>query len=97
MPACFAPSWNTAAARDAARKAYDGGERSAEVLRARMQEVMDAEPMARIDYLSVADAQSLVELQRVSGPALALVAVGVSRLGRRQGGPVAATQPPLVS
>ena len=63
----------------AARKAYDGGERSAEVLRARMQEVMDAEPMARIDYLSVADAHSLVELQRVSGPALALVAGWIGR------------------
>ncbi len=55
------------------------GERSAEVLRARMQEVMDAEPMARIDYLSVADAQSLAELQRVSGPALALVAGWIGR------------------
>jgi pantoate--beta-alanine ligase len=66
----------------AARKAYDGGERSAEVLRARMQEVMAAEPMARIDYLSVADAHSLAELQRVSGPALALVAgwIGGTRL-----------------
>jgi pantoate--beta-alanine ligase len=63
----------------AARKAYDGGERSAEVLRARMQEVMDAEPMARIDYLSVADAHSLAELQRVSGPALALVAGWIGR------------------
>jgi pantoate--beta-alanine ligase len=63
----------------AARTAYDGGERSAEVLRARMQEVMAAEPMARIDYLSVADAQSLAELQRVSGPALALVAGWIGR------------------
>jgi pantoate--beta-alanine ligase len=35
--------------------------------------------MARIDYLSVADAQSLVELQRVSGPALALVAGWIGR------------------
>jgi pantoate--beta-alanine ligase len=63
----------------AARTAYDGGERSAEVLRARMQEVMAAEPMARIDYLSVADAHSLAELQRVSGPALALVAGWIGR------------------
>jgi pantoate--beta-alanine ligase len=63
----------------AARTAYDGGERSAEVLRARMQEVMDAEPMARVDYLSVADAHSLAELQRVSGPALALVAGWIGR------------------
>lgn len=66
-------------ALSAARKAYGGGERSAEVLRARMMEVIGAEPMARPDYVSVADAHSLAELQRVSGPALALVAVWIGR------------------
>jgi pantoate--beta-alanine ligase len=64
---------------EAARRAYDAGERSAEVLRARMEEVIAAEPMARPDYISVADAHSLVELQRVSGPALALVAAWIGR------------------
>ena len=64
---------------EAARRAYDAGERSAEVLRARMEEVIAAEPMARPDYVSVADAQTLAELQRVSGPALALVAAWVGR------------------
>jgi pantoate--beta-alanine ligase len=63
----------------AAQRAYDAGERSAEVLRARMEEVIDAEPMARADYVSVADAHSLAELQRVSGPALALVAAWIGR------------------
>lgn len=67
------------AALNAARAAYDAGERSAEVLRARMTEVIAAESMARPDYVSVADAASLVELQRVSGPALALVAVWIGR------------------
>jgi pantoate--beta-alanine ligase len=66
-------------ALSAARAAYDAGERSAEVLRARMEEVLAAEPMARPDYVSVADAGSLAELQRVSGPALALVAAWVGR------------------
>jgi pantoate--beta-alanine ligase len=65
------------AAVNAARAAYDAGERSAEVLRARMTDVIAAESMARPDYISVADAASLVELQRVSGPALALVAVWI--------------------
>lgn len=63
----------------AARKSYEAGERSAEVLRARMQEVISAEPIARQDYVSVADAHSLAELQRVSGPALALVAAWIGR------------------
>jgi len=58
----------------AARAAYDDGERSAEVLRARMTDVLAAEPMARVDYAAVADATTLAELQRVSGPALAMVA-----------------------
>lgn len=65
------------AALSAARAAYDAGERSAEVLRARMTDLIAAESMARPDYISVADAGSLVELQRVSGPALALVAVWI--------------------
>jgi pantoate--beta-alanine ligase len=67
------------AALTAARKAYDGGERSAEVLRWKMSDALAAESMARIDYVSVADADSLVELQRISGPALALLAVWIGR------------------
>jgi pantoate--beta-alanine ligase len=64
-------------ALSAAKEAYDGGERSAEVLRWRMTDVLSKEPRARIDYISVADAASLAELQRVTGPALALIAVGI--------------------
>ena len=63
----------------AAKHAYDAGERSAEVLRWRMTDVLSREPRARIDYVSVADASTLAELQRVSGPALALIAVGIGR------------------
>jgi pantoate--beta-alanine ligase len=66
-------------ALNAARTAYEGGERSAEVLRWRMTDVLAAEHRARIDYVSVADATTLAELQRVSGPALALVAVWIGR------------------
>ncbi len=66
-------------ALNAARAAYDAGERSAEVLRWRMTDAINAEPKARIDYVSVADADSLAELQRVSGPALALLAVWIGR------------------
>jgi pantoate--beta-alanine ligase len=74
------------AALRAAKKAYDAGERSAEVLRARMTDAVAAEPMARPDYISVADAESLAELQRISGPALALVAawIGGTRLADNQ-------------
>lgn len=67
------------AAISAAEGAYDAGERSAEVLRARMTDAIGAESMARLDYVSVADAATLVELRRVTGPALALVAAWVGR------------------
>jgi pantoate--beta-alanine ligase len=66
-------------ALNAAKAAYDAGERSAEVLRWRMSDVLASEPRARIDYVSVADAETLGELQRVSGPALALVAAWIGR------------------
>jgi pantoate--beta-alanine ligase len=70
------------AALAAAEAAYVKGVRSAEVLRARMTEIIAAERLARIDYVSVADAESLAELDWISGPALALVAVriGATRL-----------------
>jgi len=66
-------------ALNAARAAYDAGERSAEVLRWRMTDVLAGEPKARVDYVSIADATSLAELQRISGPALALLAVWIGR------------------
>ena len=65
------------AALNAARAAYNAGERSAEVLRARMTDLIAAESMARPDSISVADAASLIELQRVTGPALAMLAVWI--------------------
>ena len=37
-----------------------------------MTDVLSREPKARVDYVSVADAATLAELQRVTGPALAL-------------------------
>lgn len=66
-------------ALSAAQASYEAGERSAEVLRWRMTDVISREPMARPDYVSVADADSLAELQRVTGRALALVAVWIGR------------------
>jgi pantoate--beta-alanine ligase len=62
-----------------AKEAYDAGERSAEVLRWRMTDALSREPKARVDYVSVADAATLAELQRVTGPALALIAVWIGR------------------
>lgn len=70
------------AAVAAAEAAYDGGERSAEVLRARMTDCIGAERLARVDYVSVADTESLAELTRLDRPAVAMTAawIGHTRL-----------------
>jgi pantoate--beta-alanine ligase len=62
----------------AARARWEGGERSGERLRAAMRETLAAEPLARPDYVSVADGTTLAELDQVTGPALLSLAV---RLG----------------
>jgi len=66
----------------AARDAYDGGEREADVLRALMAETLAIEPLAQVEYVSVADALTLAELRRIEGPALFSMAVvlGTTRL-----------------
>jgi pantoate--beta-alanine ligase len=66
----------------AARVAWEGGERSADSLRRRMLATLAAEPLARVDYVSCADATTLAELDRADGPALLSLAVriGATRL-----------------
>jgi pantoate--beta-alanine ligase len=66
----------------AARTAYDDGEREGTVLRGLMEEVLAIEPLAQVEYVSVADALTLQELQRIEGPALFSMAVvfGTTRL-----------------
>jgi pantoate--beta-alanine ligase len=40
-----------------------------------MRSTLAAEPLARIDYVSVADGQTLRELDRIEGPAILSLAV----------------------
>jgi pantoate--beta-alanine ligase len=65
-----------------ARARWEAGERSAEVLRDAMREALTAEPLADVEYVSVADGGTLRELDRVDGPALLSLAVrfGSTRL-----------------
>ena len=66
----------------AAREAWGGGERSAETIRRAMRDVLASEPLADVDYVSVADGRTLAELEAIDGPALASMAVrfGTTRL-----------------
>lgn len=59
----------------AARDRWVEGERSAEVLRRSMRAVLDGEALATVDYVSVADANTLDELDAVDRPALLSMAV----------------------
>jgi pantoate--beta-alanine ligase len=53
-----------------AAAALRGGQRNAEALRAAMRATLESEPLALIDYVSVADPRTLEELERVEGEAL---------------------------
>jgi pantoate--beta-alanine ligase len=66
----------------AAQAAWSGGERSGDALRATMREVLAAEPLANVAYVSIADGTTLAELDRIDGPALASLAArfGATRL-----------------
>jgi len=59
----------------AARSVWEAGERDADRLRAAMRQVLATEPLADVDYVSVADADDLRELERVDRRALVSLAV----------------------
>ncbi len=59
----------------AAQSAYHNGERDAEALRRLMRETIEAEPLARLQYVSCADYDTLTELESVTGKTLLSMAV----------------------
>jgi pantoate--beta-alanine ligase len=69
-------------ALSATRSAYDSGERAAGKLRAIVRDVVVAEPLAKLQYISCTDYDSLEELETLDGKALLSMAVfmGKTRL-----------------
>jgi pantoate--beta-alanine ligase len=65
-----------------AREGWEAGERSAEALRETMRAELAGEPLADVDYVSVADGTTLAEADVVEGPAPLSLAVrfGTTRL-----------------
>ena len=63
-----------------AEELYAGGERSAERIRQEMTALIKKQPLANIDYVSVADAKTLDELDTVNSPALVSLAVRVGKV-----------------
>jgi pantoate--beta-alanine ligase len=69
-------------ALSAAQAKFDAGERDADVLRAAISSTLAAEPLAREEYVSAADPETLAELTQVEGGALLSLAarIGQTRL-----------------
>ncbi len=84
------------------RRRFEAGERDAETLRTLMRDVLATEPGIEIDYVSIADPQTLQELTSVGDGALASLAAHVGRtrlidnipLGNRAAGTDAAPTAP---
>lgn len=65
-----------------ARRLIEDGERDARVLRRRIRQTIEAEPLARVDYVSVNDGVTLAEVDEVGDQVMLAVAVhvGAARL-----------------
>jgi pantoate--beta-alanine ligase len=66
-------------ALELAREMWTRGARDAEAFRKRLRELIEDDELARIDYVSVANPETLEELDRIHGPALVSLAVRIGR------------------
>lgn len=62
-----------------AQQLRSGGEKSADRIRRQMIALIEGEPRARIDYVSIADPESLRELDEIDSPALVSLAVWIGK------------------
>jgi pantoate--beta-alanine ligase len=62
-----------------AQQLWKGGEKDADELRKRMASLIQREPLAQIGYVSIADAETLEELNLIDRPALASLAVIIGK------------------
>ncbi len=67
---------------DLAQKLHSKGIRDAERIRSEMRSLIESEPPANIDYVSISHPETLQELEQIDGPALVSLAVriGATRL-----------------
>jgi pantoate--beta-alanine ligase len=62
-----------------AQQLRQGGEKDAEKIRRQMTSLIQKEPLAHIDYVSIADSETLEELNLIDRPALASLAVMIGK------------------
>jgi pantoate--beta-alanine ligase len=62
-----------------AQNLWEKGDRNAERIRQEMTSLISKEPIAKIEYVSIADTQTLEELSEIDRPALASLAVTIGK------------------
>jgi len=62
-----------------AQQLWQGGENDADKLRRQITSLIEKEPLARIDYISIAEAETLEELNLINRPVLASLAVKIGK------------------
>ena len=63
-----------------AESLYADGVRDADAMRREMLDLLESEPAASVEYVSVADAETLMELDSIEGPALVSMAVRIGKV-----------------
>jgi pantoate--beta-alanine ligase len=66
-------------ALELAQRLWRSGEKDAEQIRRQMVMVIEKQPLARIDYVSIADTETLEELSFLDRPAVACLAVRIGK------------------
>jgi pantoate--beta-alanine ligase len=62
-----------------AQELWSQGEKEAGTIRREITDLIEKEPLAAIDYVSVADTETLKELHKIKGPALVSMAVKIGK------------------
>ena len=58
-----------------ARQMIDNGERNSALIKQKIQDIINSEPLARIDYIEIVDPENLDSLSRIENSALIALAV----------------------
>ena len=62
-----------------AKEQWQNGEKDAEYLRQIMVDMIQSEPLAKIDYISISDAMTLEEMSKIDRPSIASLAVKIGK------------------
>ena len=62
-----------------ARELWQGGEKDADKIRYQMTSLIQKEPLAKIDYVGIADANTLEELKKIDRPAIVFLAIRIGK------------------